>query len=135
MAASDATSRPDPIGRRCNRYGEYDGMANLVFRATATDVATAFARVDAAAHLVGPGDERTMDQRRADVFFDELMAGIPPDGLALRQGRAPAAEVVISLSTLLGFDDQPADLAGYGAIPASLARELATDADATWRRL
>jgi hypothetical protein len=51
--------------------------------------------------------------------------------------RAPAAgtqvQVIVPATTLLGLDDQPAELAGYGPIPASLARELA--ADATWRRL
>ncbi len=34
---------------------------------------------------------------------------------------------------LLGLDEQPAELAGYGPIPASLAREIA--AEGTWRRL
>ena len=34
---------------------------------------------------------------------------------------------------LLGLDDQPGELAGYGPIPADVARELA--ADGTWRRL
>ncbi len=33
----------------------------------------------------------------------------------------------------MGLDEQPAELAGYGPIPASLAREIA--ADGTWRRL
>jgi hypothetical protein len=36
-------------------------------------------------------------------------------------------------STLLGVDDQPAELVGHGPIPACLAREAA--ADAVWRRL
>jgi hypothetical protein len=36
-------------------------------------------------------------------------------------------------STLIGNDDQPCELVGYGAIPADLAREIA--ADATLKRL
>ena len=36
-------------------------------------------------------------------------------------------------STLIGKDDQPCELVGYGAIPADLAREIA--ADATLKRL
>jgi Domain of unknown function (DUF222) len=36
-------------------------------------------------------------------------------------------------STLLGADDQPAELTGYGPITAQTARELA--GDATWRRI
>jgi Domain of unknown function (DUF222) len=41
--------------------------------------------------------------------------------------------VTVALPTLLGLDQQPAELAGYGPIPADLARELA--AQGTWRRL
>ncbi|WP_344309443.1 HNH endonuclease signature motif containing protein [Fodinicola feengrottensis] len=41
--------------------------------------------------------------------------------------------VVVGAGTLLGLDDKPAFLAGYGAIPASMARRLAKDS--TWRRL
>jgi hypothetical protein len=42
---------------------------------------------------------------------------------------------VVAADTLLGLDDQPADLAGYGPITAQHARELAAAQDATWRRL
>jgi hypothetical protein len=45
----------------------------------------------------------------------------------------PLIQIVIAHSTLIGADDQPAELAGYGPIPASLAREAA--ADGVWRRL
>jgi hypothetical protein len=43
--------------------------------------------------------------------------------------------VVVAAGTLLHLDDQPGYLAGHGPIPASLARTIATDPDATWRRL
>lgn len=48
---------------------------------------------------------------------------------------APRTEVrvTVALSTLLGLDDAPADLAGYGAITAEAARALARDG--TWRRI
>jgi hypothetical protein len=36
---------------------------------------------------------------------------------------------------LTGASDEPAELAGYGPIPASMARELAADQTGTWRRL
>ena len=39
--------------------------------------------------------------------------------------------VTVSLETLLGLTDRPGDLAGYGAITAQLARDLATDG--IWR--
>ena len=45
----------------------------------------------------------------------------------------PLIQVVIPYSTLIGADDQPAELVGHGPIPASLAREVT--ADGVWRRL
>jgi len=45
----------------------------------------------------------------------------------------PLIQVVLPYSTLIGADDQPAELVGHGPIPASLAREAA--ADGVWRRL
>jgi len=50
-----------------------------------------------------------------------------------RRPGKPLAEVVINAATLLGLDDQPAELVGHGPIPADLARRIA--ADATWRRI
>ena len=45
----------------------------------------------------------------------------------------PLVHVIIPYSTLTGADDHPGELAGYGPIPADLAREIA--ADAVWKRL
>ncbi len=42
-------------------------------------------------------------------------------------------DVTVALSTLLGLDDEPGELAGLGPIPAEQARALA--AGGTWRRL
>jgi hypothetical protein len=41
--------------------------------------------------------------------------------------------VTLPFTTLIGADDQPCELAGYGPIPADLAREIA--ADGVWKRL
>ncbi|MGH8893912.1 MAG: HNH endonuclease signature motif containing protein, partial [Actinomycetes bacterium] len=41
--------------------------------------------------------------------------------------------VVVALSTLLGLDDEPGELAGHGPITAEVARRIA--AEGTWRRL
>jgi hypothetical protein len=45
----------------------------------------------------------------------------------------PVVRVTIPATALLGLDDAPGDLAGFGPIPAETARLIATDA--TWRRL
>ncbi|WP_158371761.1 HNH endonuclease signature motif containing protein [Cellulosimicrobium cellulans] len=43
--------------------------------------------------------------------------------------------VTVSLSTLLGADDEPGDLAGYGPVDAQQARAMALDLGSTWQRL
>ncbi|RZT85399.1 uncharacterized protein DUF222 [Pseudonocardia sediminis] len=47
--------------------------------------------------------------------------------------RKPLIQVVIGLDTLIGADDNPAELIGHGPIPATTARALA--ADGVWKRL
>jgi hypothetical protein len=44
-----------------------------------------------------------------------------------------SVHVTVPITTLMGLDDAPGELRGYGPIPATLAREIA--ADGTWRRL
>jgi hypothetical protein len=45
-----------------------------------------------------------------------------------RQGRRPHLSVTLGLSTLAGLDNLPGSLAGFGAIPAGLARSIAASA-------
>jgi hypothetical protein len=47
----------------------------------------------------------------------------------------PLIQVVVPITTLMGIGDEPAELAGYGPIPAHLARQIAADPDSTWQRL
>ena len=56
-------------------------------------------------------------------------------GWAKGHGERPAIQVTIAASTLMGLDDQPGDLDGYGPITAAMARRIAADTTATWRRL
>ena len=53
--------------------------------------------------------------------------------LAQNAGRGTVVSVTVGIGTLLGLDDRPGELAGYGPIGADVARMLATDG--TWRRL
>ena len=53
-------------------------------------------------------------------------------GSKKEKSSAMTINVIVDLPTLLGLADNPAELSGYGAIPASLARELATSH--FWRR-
>ena len=59
--------------------------------------------------------------------------GPSPQARSRPQPGKPVVGVTVGLSTLLGLDQQPGELAGYGPITAQTAREIA--ADATWRRL
>ena len=45
-----------------------------------------------------------------------------------RQGRRPHLSVTLGLGTLAGLDNLPGSLAGFGAIPAGLARSIAASA-------
>ncbi|PFG41260.1 uncharacterized protein DUF222 [Georgenia soli] len=86
-----------------------------------------------------PGETRTLDQRRADAFADVfttmLERGTGPAGSPLprRHGQRAHVQVTVASGTLLGLDEEPAVLGGYGPIPAWLAREIAQDG--TWRAL
>jgi Domain of unknown function (DUF222) len=120
-----------------------DGMGEVVADLTADGMALVRAMLDAAAtgmKTADPDDGRTMDQRRADALVDlarrSLATGrLGGDGIALStaQGRRPHIQVTVPLSTLIGIDDHPGELTGYGPIPASVARRIA--ADGVWRRL
>jgi hypothetical protein len=115
------------------------GMAELSAILRADHATAAWAAIEHAArcssgdHVGQPAahdqDERTMDQRRADALVT-LLLGETGEGAG-----GPAVQVTVALSTLLGLDRQPGELAGYGPIPASLARRIANDPNGTWRRL
>ena len=73
------------------------------------------------------------NNKRADALtaiLSQALASIVND---VRPHRRPVTvNVTIDLPTLLGLAENPGQLSGYGAIPASVARELASDA--TWKR-
>ena len=117
-----------------------DRMALLSAYLPAPDAVTAFTVIDAlAGSSRAAGDQRTVTQRRADAFSDLFgriaESGALPDGspLARKHGRRPEIQVTVGATTLLGLDDLPGQLAGYGPIPADMARAIARDG--TWRRL
>ncbi|MGI8880317.1 MAG: DUF222 domain-containing protein, partial [Jatrophihabitans sp.] len=81
------------------------------------------------------GDPRTADQRRADALVTMAEAILDDPHLTRRHGARPAVQLTVAASTLLGLDEQPGELAGYGPIPAQTARRIAQDDTGTWRRL
>ena len=119
------------------RWAETDGMACLQVRATALDVTTIWNTLTRLAGPTRAGDPRTLDNRRVDALVDLCRAATgaterDPGG---RPRRPPVeAQIVVDLPTLLGLADHPGVLAGYGPVPADLAREWAGTAE-TIRRL
>ncbi|WP_371878836.1 HNH endonuclease signature motif containing protein [Amycolatopsis roodepoortensis] len=117
-------------GRRLSiRHGEA-GVASIeVEDGPVEKVAAAYTRIDREARALKTGDEtRTLDQLRADVALDLLLGG---------QGGSERSEVFLymDLNTYLGLNDDPAELAGHGHIPAALARHIATGPDTVLRRI
>ena len=80
-----------------------------------------------------PRDGRSKDMKRADALVEIASRYLASQLSELTpQGRPLTVNVTIDLPTLLGLAENPGELAGYGAIPASVAREIA--ADAKWKR-
>ncbi len=107
-------------------------------------------RLDAAARATktsSPDDPRTLDQLRADTLAELCWSALEAGHLGCckpecdhvhqrfgtRHGRAATVGVTVPISTLIGIDDQPAHLHGYGPVTAEVARRIA--AAGTWRRL
>ncbi|MDM7831280.1 HNH endonuclease signature motif containing protein [Cellulomonas edaphi] len=117
-----------------------DSMARLIAFLPAEDAVAAFTVLDA---LAGTSDDtcagRSVHQRRADAFADVFGSIIDtqrtPGGdlVPRRHGQRANLHVTAAATTLLGLDELPGELAGYGPIPASVVRALAQDA--TWRRI
>ena len=73
------------------------------------------------------------DMKRADALTHIASQALASMADEVRPHRRPITiSVAIDLPTLLGLAENPGQLAGYGAIPASVARRLA--ADGNWQR-
>ena len=78
-------------------------------------------------------DARSMDMKRADALATicgDLLARLEADHQPHR--RPVTINITMDLPTALGLSENPAELVGYGPIPASIARSLS--ADGKWRR-
>ena len=87
-----------------------------------------FNLTDFSADLMDP-----MDAHRADAMtaIAALFLETNEDQV-MNHGRPITVNLTIDLPTLLGLSENPGQLSGYGAIPATVARELA--ADGKWRK-
>lgn len=121
-----------------------DGMAWTHHFGPEVEARAAFARETAIAKaiLAQPGETRTLDQIRADVFSDLLIEGTVADHPAATRGIRATVVVTIPALALLLDDDaavaaagsDPARVEGIGPIPIGRARELC-GGDASWMRV
>ncbi len=126
--------------RRVSCYPEADGMATVVAILPAEDAQTVMKSIEAYILKRNQEDEvdaewsmLSADMKRADALTciaSQALASIADE---VRPHRRPITiSVAIDLPPLLGLAENPGQLAGYGAIPASVARRLA--ADGNWQR-
>ena len=74
-----------------------------------------------------------MDNLRADALVKIATAYLSSNEETLPEHRRPVTlNITMDLPTLMGLAENPAQLWGYGAIPASIGRKLA--ADGKWKR-
>ncbi|MEW9872016.1 DUF222 domain-containing protein [Arthrobacter sp. HS15c] len=73
------------------------------------------------------------------LVTDGVAAGVVSNRAVAASGRvpSPAAQVLVTVPVfaLMGLTDEPADLDGYGPIPASMARKLVADGASSFRRV
>ncbi len=119
-------------GRHVTRGQTYDGVGELGAVLPVGDLDRVWATLDAHARAIEAtgGDDRSLDEKRADVLVQMITS---PDTLHPLPGGVRYTDVTVAATTLAGHDDDPGHLAGYGPVTAQTARDLA--ATSTWRRV
>ena len=121
--------------RRVTCYRDTDGLSTIVAILPSEDAQIVMSAIESFV-LRGQdelSDPRSMDMKRADALSTLASWALEQSQTEVRTHRRPiTVNVTIDLPTLLGLAENPGQLAGYGAIPASLARSLASDS--RWRR-
>ena len=124
--------------RRVSCYPEADGMATVIAILPAEDAQTVMKSIEAFILKRNSEDAPEWSILSADMKRADALAYIASQALSsladeVQPHRRPITiSVAIDLQTLMGLAENPGQLAGYGAIPASVARRLA--ADGNWQR-
>lgn len=109
-----------------------DGMVKVAGHLPVEKGTAAYARIDTEARRRRRRDKsKTLEQHRADTYADLLLK----DGYGVTAGPRAEVYVYIDFATWLGLNDQPAEMAGQGTIPAWLARQIASSENTTIRRI
>jgi hypothetical protein len=110
-----------------------DGMAVLQATGPAPSLKAVFDALDITAGRAPSDDPRRIGARRFDALVDACVKTLDNATCPTEPRVAANVYVTMDLPTLLGLRDHPAELHGYGPLPAPLARLLAVDNG--WRRL
>ena len=140
--AIGSASRVEDINDSLSQTSDFEGyICSHACSETCKDACLALNAADAAAlaaleraNFINSDIER--DMRRADAFVFAMRAAdaaLKSSGTVVtRHNRRPTINVTIDLPTALGLANNPGQLAGYGPIPANIARQIA--ADGRWKR-
>jgi hypothetical protein len=115
-AAREVTFTPEP-----------DGMASLTAFGPAPDLQAVFDVLDILAGRAPASDTRPMAARRFDALVDAVLGRAESAHCPDAPRTQARVHVTMDLPTLLGLRNNPAELHGYGPLPAPLARALAAD--------
>jgi hypothetical protein len=124
--------------RRVSCFREVDGLSTIVAILPAEDAQIVMKAIENFIHAQVaneslPDEHRSMDMKRADALTSIATWSLQQSTVDVKLHRRPVTvNVTIDLPTLLGLAENPGQLAGYGAIPASVARALASDGK--WQR-
>jgi hypothetical protein len=138
-AAADRDGDPGDEGCHARRRvtvapASTPGLAELVALLPEADALTLRATLHALARdRVGGEDTRSVDQRRADLLVTLVTGaparhGRPEDAQCALRGPAQVQvrlDVTVPMDSLAAGGGAPAEVPGYGAIPAATARDLA----------
>jgi hypothetical protein len=136
IRAADAEARHRKVkaARDVRVYDGDDGMSWLTVTGTTDQVQLDRHRLTLAAKdRRRQGDERTLDQLRADLALD-LLTG-QADGVPIPAYARPVVNLTVPIQTVMGLSDDPGVLSGGQVIPAGLARVVAQTPGSTWRRM
>lgn len=132
FADADADVDADADAEQPRAADAQDGVdaGNLVDAPEGFDVSGTGRVPDVTDGVDGPGAPVCTCGGRAPVVRHLVQSTVQPVRVTPTR---PVVRVTVPASVLLGADDAPGDLAGFGPIPAETARLIAQDA--TWQRL
>lgn len=119
--------------RRADAFVEFFTQSEETSQSTdAANYAYSVSSGNLSSALDSSGTSATSDDRSSEINPNVFTSSHSPLKKNQERNSAMSINVIVDLPTLLGLADNPAELSGYGPIPATLARELASSNQ--WRR-